>query len=140
MSTREAEQVNQVPQDAGLGSDDGSESEDHPDDKAIGRSRLITNYFAVADRLGRGLFPSAPRPHRTFTNSSTAFHLSRDPNYKMLVDEAAQLFGIPDLQLALVDYLRRVESGQDGIQTIGGQHPATGAKAFRSHPCSGAYP
>jgi hypothetical protein len=126
-STRETEQESQGALEDSSGSDDGNESEDHSDDKAIGRSRPITNYFAVADRLGRGLFPSAPRPYRTFANSSTVFHLGRDPNYKMLVDETAQLFGIPDLRPALADHLRRVESGQDGIQAIGGRRTAPGA-------------
>jgi hypothetical protein len=130
-STRETEESHD-----GVESESGGDGpENDSDDADIGRSRPIPNYFVVASRLECGLFPSAPRPYRTFAIPSTAFHLGRDPDYKILVDEAAQLFGIPDLRPALANYLRRVESGQEDVQAIGGGEQPLNRPAYHLTPC-----
>jgi len=90
----------------------------------IHSARPVANYFSRAERLARGLIKTAPYPYRTFSNSSTAFHLSRDPSCKMLVDEAARVFHIPDLRPALADYLSQIESGRTGFQAIRGRRTA----------------
>lgn len=87
--------------------------------------RKLVDYFQKADRLSCGQIPNAPLPYRTFYNSSTAFHLTRDPTYgKLSVDSAATQFGIADLCPALADYLRRVSVTRSNVlptSTISGR-------------------
>ncbi|KAF9032580.1 hypothetical protein BJ165DRAFT_1417596 [Panaeolus papilionaceus] len=72
----------------------------------------ITNYFYKASILKNGNDPSAKVPHCTIQSSpTTVFHLSRDPQLGTLtIDEAAKQFGIGDLQLALSQYLAKMEA------------------------------
>ncbi|KAI9569833.1 hypothetical protein HD554DRAFT_2019623, partial [Boletus coccyginus] len=67
------------------------------------------NYFAKADALERGCFPNSPKPHRTFSTTTTAFHLALKPSSGMSIEEAANTFSIPDLRDALSEFLLRVE-------------------------------
>lgn len=123
-STRDAELK---AQGASLGEtelDDESDVENaFANGSAPGLSRAVVNYFSTAKRLEQGLMPGAPRPYRTFSVLSTAFHLSRDPTCKMLIDDAAQMFCIPDLRPALADYLYHINRGQD-VRMIGGRRIA----------------
>jgi len=110
--------------DGKSGSDNDDEADNGHQDAVSGTSRSVTDYFALAGRLERGLVLGAPHPHRTFTVLSTAFHLSRDPNRQMLIDDAAREFDLPDLRPALADYVRRLESGWESAQAIGGRRTA----------------
>lgn len=76
-------------------------------------SRSSANYFATADSIARGFIPRAPKPHRTFGTSTTAFHIADKPSFRMTVDEAAALFGIPDLRPAIWEFLQRVQNHTD---------------------------
>ncbi|RDB30301.1 hypothetical protein Hypma_007131 [Hypsizygus marmoreus] len=87
-------------------------------------SSHVVDYFDYAARLQNGDYPAAPFPFRTLSSSpNTAFHLTRDPQYKrMLIDDAATTFGLPDLRLALSDYLHRTNMSDNGfITSIGGR-------------------
>lgn len=91
-------------------------------------SRSFVNYFTKASRLKDShqvlsLAHVPPRPFRTFSTSGTAFHLNRDPSFKrMLVDEVASKFSIPDLREALADYIQRIESsGSHLVTSLGGR-------------------
>lgn len=92
-----------------------SDKEDDPDDpntpsaEPMNISRLTVNYFAIADAISRGHILNAPRPYRTFATSTTAFHIANKPSLRTTVDEAATLFGIPDLRPAIWDFLQRVQ-------------------------------
>jgi hypothetical protein len=88
-------------------------------------SRLLSNYFEEADSLNRGEYPKAPRPFRTFSAGSSAFHFTRDPSFKqMTVDNAATMFQLPDLRPALADYLQRAKGRHVPDLVIGGRRSA----------------
>lgn len=82
-----------------------------------GPSRNIVDYFYHASELKRSLqhHQDIPLPLRTRACSShVAIHLSRDPAYKrLLVDEVAQMYNIPDLRPALADYLQRITTADE---------------------------
>jgi len=91
--------------------------------------RSTINYFAKATNLRNGLVSSGrvvSIPFRTFSMPDAAFHLNRDPSFKrMLIDEVAALFDIPDLREALSDYIQRINKVDDGyIRTLGGRRSA----------------
>jgi hypothetical protein len=72
-------------------------------------SRSTINYFSIADFLAHGCVPDAPKPYRTFATSTTAFHITIKPSLHVGIDEAATLFGIPDLCPAIRDFLQCIE-------------------------------
>jgi hypothetical protein len=72
-------------------------------------ARQVVDYFSIAERLRNGACPDAPRPYRTFATTTTAFHVSVKPSHCLTVDEAAEAYGLPDLGLALSDFLFRAE-------------------------------
>jgi hypothetical protein len=76
-------------------------------------SYLIVDYFAVADALLRGAVPNALKPHCTFSTSTTTFHITNKPSLSMTVDEAATLYGIPDLHPAIWKFLHCVQYSTD---------------------------
>lgn len=91
----------------------------------------LVNYFAKASRLENSdyiasLLHPPPIPLRTFSTSRTAFHLTRDSSFKrMLVDDVASKFEIPDLREALADYIHRTESSNSHLVTsVGGRRSA----------------
>ena len=89
-------------------------------------SPRIVDYFAVADALSRGAIPNAPKPHRTFSISTTAFHIANKLSLSMTVDEAATLYGISDLHPAIWEYLQRVQHCTD-------DHPVLGIRTSDLH-------
>ena len=46
----------------------------------ISTSCSSVNYFILADAIACGRIPNAPRPHRTFATSTTAFHIANRPS------------------------------------------------------------
>lgn len=91
-----------------------------------GHSRLITNYFAIAQLLQHKPVGSVPLPLRSFVVERTAFHLAYDPSIRNItVDDVAVRFGLSDLRPALADFLHREASyGHDHIHAIGGPRRA----------------
>lgn len=111
-----------------LSDEEDFDRDDDPDDSntsslpASNISRPPINYFVIADDIARGRILNALRPHRTFANSTTAFHIAEKPSLRTTVDEAATLFGIPDLRPAIWEFLQRVQDGTNthdvsGIRT-----------------------
>ena len=91
-----------------------------------GPSRNIVNYFYQASELKQSFqhCEDIPCPLRTSVCSSQiAFHLGRDPSYKrLLVDEVAKLYCIPDLCPALGDYLQHITTGEElGLLDVRGR-------------------
>ena len=84
-------------------------------------SPRIVDYFAVADALSHGAVPNAPKPHHTFSTSTTAFHIANKPSLSMTVDEAATLYSIPDLRPAIWEYLQHVQHCTDDHPVLGVQ-------------------
>ena len=93
---------------------DGHES--YPEDPSVADHmaafRPASNYFAMADALRRGSISMAgTKPYGTFSTTTTTFHLASKPSLRLSLDEAAEMFKIPDLHQALMEYLHRLENG-----------------------------
>ncbi|KAG1843264.1 hypothetical protein DFJ58DRAFT_844372 [Suillus subalutaceus] len=66
----------------------------------------ITNYFLIAKILQEKEIGSVPIPLRSFVIGRTALNLAYTPSIKhATVDEIAIMFGLPDLRLALADFV-----------------------------------
>jgi hypothetical protein len=76
-------------------------------------SRVSVNYFAIANALTTGSIPNTLTPRRTFSTATIAFHLTNKPSNHMTVDEAAVLFGLPDLCPAIYEFLQCVQNSSD---------------------------
>jgi hypothetical protein len=97
---------------------------------ALSGTRVIKDYFQLAESLLRGEHPQAPLPFRTFANTSSALHLTRDPSFKqMSIDEVAQIFCLPDLHISLMEYIQHARAGSTCVQIIGGRRTAASAAA-----------
>lgn len=97
-----------------------------PVSRLSGAARAVVNYFNIASELQQGLKPDAPLPFRTFTDSSTAFHLTRDPSFKRLtVDEVSTKFNLQDLNTVLGDYVHEARSSPS-VFTISGRRRTPG--------------
>ena len=83
------------------------------------------NYFAVTDALLHGSIPSALKPHCTFSNSTTTFHIANKLSLHITVDEAATLFGILDLHPAIWEFLQHSQDRTD--------HPVSGVRTQHLH-------
>jgi hypothetical protein len=97
-----------------------------PASSLSGPSRNTVDYFYHASELKRllQLRQDIPFPLRTNACSShVAIHLGRDPSYKrLLVDEVAEIYHIPDLRPALADYLQRITFGNEqGLLDVKGR-------------------
>ena len=75
-------------------------------------TRKVVNYFDIASSLRNGEFPGSPRPFRTFDSSTTAINLAVKPSFRMSINEASELFRIPDLQPAIHEYIYRCAKGE----------------------------
>ncbi|KAI6097815.1 hypothetical protein F5141DRAFT_1011188, partial [Pisolithus sp. B1] len=67
---------------------------------------LPLNYFVIANALACDSIPNAPKPHCTFSNITTAFHLVTKLSLCMTIDNAAILFKLPDLRSAIGEFLQ----------------------------------
>ena len=90
--------------------DEDQVDEHEPDSEALhvkyyySPTRKATNYFEMAEKLASGTVPNAILPHRIFASSTTAFRLALKPSLRVSIDEAADIFGLPDLRLAIGNY------------------------------------
>jgi hypothetical protein len=104
--------------------DDDVDSDDHDlyvHVNSVRSGRQPVDYFAKASWLLDQQPPDVPRPHRTFSNLSTAFNLNRDASFKiMTVDEVAQRYGLSDLRPALADFVNKLQTGYLSPTIIGG--------------------
>ncbi|RDB31099.1 hypothetical protein Hypma_000008 [Hypsizygus marmoreus] len=76
------------------------------------------DYFAIANMLQQDASIKAPFLLRTFVGGDTAIHLSRDPSFKrMSIHDVAVKFKLPNLHLALADYLNCVKNSDGTILT-----------------------
>lgn len=86
-----------------------------------GTTRHLTNFFSEADTL-RSEEELAPK---TFSVSRVAFHLRRDPMYKkMTIEDAQDLFQLPDLMSAIQTYVHKVntrEISDTRVPSVGGR-------------------
>ncbi|KAF8548782.1 hypothetical protein OG21DRAFT_1479082 [Imleria badia] len=85
--------------------------------------RSSVNYFVVPEALAHGCIPNAPKPYRTFSSSTTVFHIANKPSLCTTIDQAATLFGVPDLRPAICEYLQRAQADVNhdvsGVRTQG---------------------
>lgn len=95
----------------------------------LSSSRKTPDYFKDAHVSLHSPQANIIRPLRTFSTTSTAFHLNQRANTtKCSVDAAAIAFELVDLRPALVDYVQHVNSNLHHTHSIGGRRsaPATG--------------
>lgn len=129
--------ISLFPGDEGFESDDENAEEPissslltaiHPNE-SFSPARQPPNFFERAELLRSDPPPSVPRPFRTFSIGSAAFHLNRRPDINsMSIDQVVQRFGLPDLRPALVDYLYRLsQSSSNGKPVLGGRRATHGA-------------
>ena len=78
----------------------------------------------MSQSLQNGDIPNAPRPYHTFTAQNIALHLSRDPTFALPLDEAMNVYKIPQLRKCLECFSHQIENGKTHISNIGGRPPA----------------
>jgi len=86
-------------------------------------TRKVINYFNIASSLSNGNFPDSPKPFRTFASSTTTINLAVKPSLRMSIDDASDLFQIPDLRPAICEYLYCSARGE--AHEVSGRRPAT---------------
>ncbi|KAG1908717.1 uncharacterized protein F5891DRAFT_1124384 [Suillus fuscotomentosus] len=121
-------------QDDNIGDDvdfDADDDDDLPMEftatiKCPGHLCPITNYFAIAKILQHKEVGTVLLPLCTFVIGHTAYHLTYSPSIRSIsINDAAIKFGLPDLRLAIADFLRREAThGQNYVHTIGGARRA----------------
>lgn len=91
--------------------DEDDDSEDHEPDaekRALAEyanpMRRNVNYFSLSTALLQGSHPSAPKPFRTFSTTTTAFHLAAKPSLRLTLREAALKYQLPDLASAVTTF------------------------------------
>ena len=98
----------------------------NPVSNLSGPSRDLTDYFQLSAKLKDGQVPNTPKPFRTFSASTTAFHLTRDPNIRgITIDAVTSLYGLDDLHPALVDFMQRNHQEPAHIHNMSGRRMAT---------------
>ncbi|KAF8419490.1 hypothetical protein L210DRAFT_3366672, partial [Boletus edulis BED1] len=104
------------------------DSEEHPTallNDIWAPKRPVPNFFSIAQTLLTAVPGSIPHPIRTFTSGPTAFRLNYDPSIKRIaIDQAAEMFNIPDLCPAIADYLGREGPYAQNFHSFGGQRRA----------------
>ena len=124
-SLQEASTASFAHNDSILEDNEEDEDEDDNDKEPSGLSPSnikYVNYFAKASKLLNQPCPKAPRPYRTFSNLTMAFHLNRDASFKiMTVDDVADKYGLLDLRAALADFVGEMKAGRLSFISIGGR-------------------
>ncbi|KAG1888895.1 uncharacterized protein F5891DRAFT_1199126 [Suillus fuscotomentosus] len=94
--------------------------------KCPGHSRPITNYFAIVKILQHKEVGTVPLPLHTFVIRCMAYHLTYSPSIRSIsINDAAIKFSLPELQLAIADFLHHEATyGQNYVHTIGGARRA----------------
>ena len=99
---------------------DDTTDEDHkPDDKKShtwlyhSPIRKIVDYFKTAEALINGPLANSLHPKCTFASHTIAVHLAMKPHHQMTIDEAATLFDLPNLHLAICAYFDRCTDSID---------------------------
>ena len=85
-------------------------------------TRKVINYFDIASSLSNGDFPNAPKPLQTFSSFTTAINLSLKPSLRISIEDASELFQIPDLRSAICEYFYRSTRGE--AHEVSGRRPA----------------
>ena len=99
------------------------EPEEETDNLHPSPTRKVVNYFDIASSLSNGDFPNSPRPFRSFSSSTTAINLVVKPSFRMSIDEASELFQIPDLQPTIREYFYHSAKGE--AHEISGRRQST---------------
>ncbi|KAH7917007.1 hypothetical protein BV22DRAFT_1052756, partial [Leucogyrophana mollusca] len=116
-------------------SEDDGDNDDGDDDERVGAGdggpRSVTNYFVRAKLLLQATHRSSLTPPRSFVAHSTAINLTYDPNIRrILVNDLADKYLLPDLRGALADYLQREEQLKGGLHNISRPRRALGPCAL----------
>ena len=91
---------------------------DQPNDLSL--ATPPPDLFSRAAQLAASICRSTPLPLQTFSTDDTAFHLNRRPDLGPLtVDEAAVKSNLPDLCMAIADYIQRARDLQSSTFKIG---------------------
>ncbi|KAF8126203.1 hypothetical protein EV363DRAFT_1174760 [Boletus edulis] len=115
--------------EAGKEEDDGNEYDEVGDvlSDLWTSQRKQTDFFAVAAQCLASV-TSYPRPLRTFSIGSTAFCLNYDPSLRRVpIDNVATMFNLPDLCLALADYVKHEGKFAQNLHKFGPRRSGEGA-------------
>lgn len=74
----------------------------------ISPTRKIINYFEIAATLASGVVPNTICPHRFFASSTTALFLAIKLSLRVSIDEATDIYSLPDLQSVITNYFSQV--------------------------------
>ena len=74
------------------------------------------NYFEAAKAIASSTVPGAVLPHRIFASSTTAFFLAVKPMLRMLIDDTAEAYSLPNLWLAITDYYCHAHSADTQVE------------------------
>ena len=114
-----------VEEDGSEEDDEAHEDEHEPDPETSNMkcyhlpSRTHVNYFEVSKAITGGVVSTSVLPPRTFSSSTTAFHLALKPSLRISIDEAAELYGLPDLRSTVTDYFHHASrSGCPVVENI----------------------
>ncbi|KAG6372388.1 hypothetical protein JVT61DRAFT_7853 [Boletus reticuloceps] len=88
-------------------------------------SRTPVNYFTITDALTSGFIPDVLKPCRTFSTSTTTFHLAIKPSLHMSIDAASDLFRLPDLHPTISEFLQCIKNHMN--------HPISGVTSQDLH-------
>ncbi|KIJ59338.1 hypothetical protein HYDPIDRAFT_33277 [Hydnomerulius pinastri MD-312] len=125
----EAEECNDNESCDGADDEAGALAAELPVSTTLGLAHPVTDYFAISARLRTTELGTVPLPLRSFSIDTTAIHLSYDPSLQRItVDNAAEMFSLPDLRAALADFLNCEKAhGPNFVHTISGQRHSSSA-------------
>ncbi|KIK15123.1 hypothetical protein PISMIDRAFT_115727 [Pisolithus microcarpus 441] len=99
---------------------DNNDNQDHKLNEEGSHSLLsyspthkVIDYFEVAHTITHSPLPDPPKLLCMFASGTTAIHLATKLVLQMTIDEAVMLYELPDLHLAILDYLDHCARGID---------------------------
>jgi len=103
---------------------DDQEDEHEPDSEMCqaghyySPARASVNYFEIAENIASSAVPNTSAPPNVFASSTTAFRLAGKPSLRASIDEASEVYGLPDLRLALTAYFSRLNCSMEAAQKM----------------------
>jgi len=103
---------------------DDQEDEHEPDSETCQAGHYYSpacasvNYFKIAENIASSAVPNTSAPPNVFMSSTTAFRLAGKPSLRALIDEALEVYGLPDLCLALTTYFSHLNCSMEAAQKM----------------------
>ena len=103
---------------------DDQEDEHEPDSETCQAGHYYSpactsvNYFKITENITSGAVPNTSAPPNVFTSSTTAFWLVGKPSLQASINEASEVYGLPDLCLALTAYFSHLNCSMEAAQKM----------------------